>query len=229
MEEKDNGTRNKVLNTERTLNSGQFAERVDFEKLTPEEKDIVRTAGGCMAENILLSLTTGYVAYRQTGKYIVTRGTPTMKSWGSVLAFTAGFAVFSSVRRMYSQAVCTPRIKKLPPSPMRDRFLKEVAPQFMPQDEYNNSKGVPSSIPHTTIYPEKVMKEAEKVEGEEEHKGNMAHATDNSVKSSDADKNTHWSHKGRDFDYSKSYKLPPAEVPLKAVRRNKYGDIIEDA
>ena len=72
------------------------------------------------------------------------------------------------------------------------------------------------------------LTEVQRQESDEEHIDYNNHQSDVNIKSFDEDNNTHLNEKGKEFDYSKSYSLPPAEAPSKVVRRNKYGDIIED-
>jgi len=198
----------------------------DPKNLSPQERDVANTVLRCLFESIAVSTGSGYIAFRQTGNYISTKGTPTMKSWGSVIKFGVGFFAFSLVRSMYGKGVCLPRVKNLPPSPIKDQVLK-IFDQSATEAGFNREEMRPLSAPNT-VDPRSVPTEAKQIEADEELIDYKTHETDVSRNSFDADKNTHRSHKGQDFDYSKSYSLPPAEAPSKVVRRNKYGDIIED-
>ena len=198
-----------------------------FNKLTDEEKSVANTVGRCLLENIALSGGSAYLAFRQTGKYIAAKGTPTMKSWASVIKFGAGFFTFSLVRSMYGRGVCLPRVQRLPPSTLRDKIL-EGFQQGPKTSGFGNSGDQLKNTPSFSLTSESSVNDAVSINTAEDEIDVNNHETDVPIKSLDVDINNHSSLKGQDFDYSRSYNLPPEEGTSKVVRRNKYGDIIED-
>ena len=195
-------------------------------ELTDEERSVANTVGRCLLENIALSGGSGYLAFKQTGNYIAAKGTPTMKSWASVIKFGAGFFAFSLVRSMYGRGVCLPRVQRLPPSTLRDRILEGL--QGPEMSGFGNSGDQPKNTPSFSLTPESSVNDAVSINTAEDEIDVNNHETDVRINSFDVDRNNHSSLKGQHFDYSRSYNLPPEEGPSKVVRRNKYGDIIED-
>ena len=192
----------------------------DFKNFTDAEKDVAQTVAKCLLQNIFLSVGSGYLAFRQTGNYIAAKGTPAMKSWASVVKFGAGFFTFALVRSVYGRNVCLPRVENLPPSKMRDSVLESVRGGRGPWPRKQSDQSAEQITKDS--YPKIVSHDA--VDSDANN-----HETDVGIKSFDVDKSNHASQKGKDFDHSRSYALPPDEAKSKVVRRNKYGDIIEEA
>lgn len=216
MEEKENG----VINDSTKLPNVPGSLGFDPKNLTPQEKEVANSVLRCLLESTIVSGGTGYLAFKLAGNYISTKGNATMKSWSSVIKFGVAFGAFSTARSIYGRGVCLPRVRSLPPSPIKDEVMK-IFDQRLEAEGIKGIKNFDQIMSQSMsqsaldlVYPSSV--------------DDKNHETDIGLKAFDTDRNTHSSYKGRDFDNSKSYSLPPAEIPSKHVRRNKYGDIIED-
>lgn len=237
MEGKDNGPKFQLNNAPPGF------EEFDPKNLSPQDKTVANTVVGCLFESIGISLGSGYLAFRQAGSYIASRGSPKMKSWGTIIKFGVGFFTFSLVRNMYGRGVCLPRVERLPPSPMREKLLAVFNSQQMPSEFQTQA---PTSIgPETTPFPPRggmfpapaqapqhkpQPVDPEPLDNNNETVDQHAHQNDDGGRIFDDAKSSHQTHKGKEFDYTSSrYNLPPADAPSKAVRRNKYGDIVEEA
>ena len=230
MEEKENG----VINDSTKLPNVPGSLGFDPKNLTPQEKEVANSVLRCLLESTIVSGGTGYLAFKLAGNYISTKGNATMKSWSSVIKFGVAFGAFSTARSIYGRGVCLPRVRSFPPSPIKDEVMKI----FDQRLEAEGIKGIKkfdqimsqsmSQSALDLVYPSSVSTEVKPIHTYEEQIDDKNHETDIGLKAFDTDRNTHSSYKGRDFDNSKSYSLPPAEISSKHVRRNKYGDIIED-
>jgi hypothetical protein len=159
----------------------------------------------------------------QAKNYIVAKGTPLMKSGAIVIQLGVAFNVYYLVNVLYMRRVCAPRIHFIPPSPIKDKILKDCDNQ-VPSDRGDRNSSIASKMAERGS----ALTEVQRQEPDDEQIDYNNHQTDVNIKSFDEDNNTHLNENGKEFDYSKSYSLPPAEAPSKVVRRNKYGDIIED-
>lgn len=223
MEKEENG----VINDSTKLPNVPGSLGFDPKNLTPQEKEVANSVLRCLLESTIVSSGTGYLAFKLAGNYISTKGNATMKSWSSVIKFGVAFGAFTTARSIYGRGVCLPRVRSLPPSPIKDEVMK-IFDQRLKAEGIMNFDQMMSQSASDMVYPSSVPTEVKPIDTHEEQIDHTTHETDIGLKAFDADRNTHSSYKGRDFDNSKSYSLPPAEIPSKHVRRNKYGDIIED-
>ena len=206
-----------------------------LQNLSPEETQLAKTVVKCFFETSVLSSTAAFIAFKGTGNYINKSTSSTLKSWSTLVKFSTAFIAFSAARRMYGK-VCIKRVESLPPSAYKEKILQNFKnPRDMDND---NVTSIKKTIQETKENFQQGFSGSNKLENSvlnptinEETDNKTEDVGNDPQQDFDHAKTTHSSKTHNEFDYSKKFKPPVHESNSKPLssRRNKYGDIIEDA
>jgi len=135
---------------------------------------------------------------------------------------------FVAVTNLYKTKVCLPRIETMPQSEARDELINAIR---------NGGNVQENGLPDVTPIPE-MLSPSEQVEIQpivstlaDDNRDALSSAIQEKVIPT-FDNTTHShqaNYRGTDFDFSKNKSLPPVEKKEAFVKRNQYGDIVEEA